>query len=243
MDYTKQHSLIAHPAHLWIGTSVNEQIKHVLKKILCGEHAVSCVNCLTLHEQQQHPLLLWIKPEKMYTLADIEPLFEIIKFSLDPNRHFFFVLEKADYLSSAVANRLLKIIEEPPAGYHIVLLAQRQEQVITTIRSRCIIQLFDKKQDMVFTQTLVKFFTQIPMPEPLLFLQTLEKTEINETETFEQIDQLFAYWQTAPEENRFKKSMIALLAQALEKPPMPGSTKLFWKNLYLQASSIKSILF
>ena len=43
----------------------------------------------------------------------------------------------ADRLNDVAANRLLKTIEEPPARTHVVLVAERAERLLPTIRSRC----------------------------------------------------------------------------------------------------------
>lgn len=70
----------------------------------------------------------------------------------------------------------------------------------------------------------------------------LDKTNINEQESFEILDSLFKYWmkenKKALLENnsiKYKKSskIIADIRKAFEQPPMPGSSKIFWKNLYI----------
>jgi DNA polymerase-3 subunit delta' len=43
----------------------------------------------------------------------------------------------ADRLNDVAANRLLKTIEEPPPRTHVVLVAERAERLLPTIRSRC----------------------------------------------------------------------------------------------------------
>jgi len=43
----------------------------------------------------------------------------------------------ADRLNDVAANRLLKTIEEPPVRTHVVLVAERAERLLPTIRSRC----------------------------------------------------------------------------------------------------------
>ena len=48
------------------------------------------------------------------------------------NQHYFFVIQKADLLTLACSNRLLKPIEEPPAGYHFIFLSESLDQIIPT---------------------------------------------------------------------------------------------------------------
>lgn len=46
-------------------------------------------------------------------------------------------IDPADALSVSAANSLLKTLEEPPAGCHIVLISDRVSALLATIRSRC----------------------------------------------------------------------------------------------------------
>lgn len=46
-------------------------------------------------------------------------------------------IDPADSLSISAANSLLKTLEEPPAGCHIVLVSDRISALLPTIRSRC----------------------------------------------------------------------------------------------------------
>ncbi|WP_423824012.1 DNA polymerase III subunit delta' [Salinisphaera sp. SPP-AMP-43] len=46
-------------------------------------------------------------------------------------------IDPADALSISAANSLLKTLEEPPAGCHIVLISDRVSSLLPTIRSRC----------------------------------------------------------------------------------------------------------
>jgi len=46
-------------------------------------------------------------------------------------------VEPAEQLSISAANSLLKTLEEPPAGCHIVLITDRVSALMATIRSRC----------------------------------------------------------------------------------------------------------
>ena len=54
-----------------------------------------------------------------------------------------FVLEHADTLVEAAANKLLKTLEEPPPYAHLILLTDRPGEVLPTIVSRCQLVRFD----------------------------------------------------------------------------------------------------
>lgn len=49
------------------------------------------------------------------------------------------LIERADRLNDDAQSALLKTLEEPPAGVTIVLCADREDQLLPTVRSRCIL--------------------------------------------------------------------------------------------------------
>jgi DNA polymerase-3 subunit delta' len=53
------------------------------------------------------------------------------------SRRRVFVIEGAETMNDQAANRLLKTLEEPPPFTHLVLVADRREDVLATIASRC----------------------------------------------------------------------------------------------------------
>lgn len=54
-----------------------------------------------------------------------------------------FVIEAAQRMNDQAANRMLKTLEEPPAFAHLILLAERRQDVLPTIASRCQAVRFD----------------------------------------------------------------------------------------------------
>ena len=54
-----------------------------------------------------------------------------------PRCHRWILVEDAHRLNGSSANMLLKILEEPPAGTHFLLVTHRPEAMLQTIRSRC----------------------------------------------------------------------------------------------------------
>ena len=49
-----------------------------------------------------------------------------------------FIFTAANFMKEA-ANSLLKVLEEPPATVHIIILAENPGELLPTIRSRCAI--------------------------------------------------------------------------------------------------------
>lgn len=231
------------PAHLWIGPSDNGLAKVIghLQRKFCGNGGCkTCVQCRMVTEQQ-HPAIMWFYPEKNYTREQFAPLFEQISLQLNEGDQFYFVIEKADFLSPAVANSLLKSLEEPPAGYYFLLIAERSHLIVPTIRSRCIMHRVAGAGSGMSRHPLFDFFTSTTFHDPSIFLKTLDTSGITERESVELLDHLFAFWvqqyRTACNEEKESDSIqyaLGTLEQAYQRLPMPGSSKLFWKNLYLQ---------
>ena len=232
------------PAQLFIGPhkTVLEKTKSVLQKLFCNNGA--CATCITCKqvEEEQHHAVLWIEPEKQYTLETIAPIFQQITFALEPGQHAFFVLKKADFLTAACSNSLLKSVEEPPPGYHFIFLAQRGQQILPTIRSRCVTTSFWTGATSE-SQDFVDMFKKKLTCMPSVFLKLLSQKNPSERETIELLDNLLVHWiaehkklTQEKKETVFAHSMVKLLKKSLEQPPMPGSSKIFWRNLYLQFS-------
>jgi hypothetical protein len=243
------NSLIAHPAALFIGQP-SELLEHVimlLQQQLCPEHGCSvCTICRKVQEQQ-HESILWLAPEKQYAIDDLKSISATLSFSLEPGQHFFFVLTKADTLTPACANALLKSLEEPPAGYHFILLAQRQEAILPTIQSRCLIHTVGQQTATAALASLMPYFTTTAFQDPLAFTKELESANPTEWQSIELLDTLLAHWAGVYKKNIIAREqkkaqqaygIIMQLKRAIMQPPMPGSSKLFWKNLFLQIKEI-----
>jgi DNA polymerase III delta prime subunit len=236
------------PSQLFIvaRTQAQDVVYNYLQKVFCDHDA--CKNCTTckLIQSKKHHSTLWIEPEKRYTLDLLEPIFKKTNFSLENEQKYFFILTKADFLTPACANSLLKIVEEPPPGYHFIFVAQRKQLVLPTIRSRCVMQSYNidqtSQEKIVFGTHFMSLAT-----DPNAFLKELSATKITEIESIELLDLFLDYWCT-----HYKKivssdndtaiqrtqSMIDLFKKAILLPPMPGSTKIFWRNLFLQKSLV-----
>jgi hypothetical protein len=217
------------PAQLWIGPhhSLTKHVCIYLQNIFCPQKG--CTTCITCQhiKQRQHHAISWLEPIANYTLEQISELQHRMSFLLEDNTYHFFILQQINYLTPLCSNRLLKSIEEPPPGYHFILCAQQKEGVLKTIQSRCVIRTFSGSDSAPSTHPLYIHFTRTD-PDPVLFEKDLLAHLPNEQESNELVHEIFRYWILAGD-----TSCTAILAQALKMPPMPGSSKLFWKNLYL----------
>ncbi|WP_299223553.1 DNA polymerase III subunit delta' [uncultured Psychroserpens sp.] len=62
----------------------------------------------------------------------------------------------AEKMNTSTANKLLKLVEEPPNKTIFILIAEDEEQIINTIRSRCQILHFPPLAEEVITKALIK---------------------------------------------------------------------------------------
>jgi DNA polymerase-3 subunit delta' len=248
LEYTSTPAL-SHPAYLFVG-SEQELLEHtigILQKQFCSNRGCSvCITCRKIQEQQ-HESVLWLMPEKQYAIEDLKVIFSTIAFALEQEQQYYFVIQKADLLTTSCANALLKSLEEPPAGYHFILLAQRVEHILPTIKSRCLMQTIGMGTAISSHTALMPFFTTTAFQDPMAFTKELEAANPNEWESLTLLDELLGYWAA-----QYKKQIIANntsgqeqaqrmmqhLKKAMLQPPMPGSSKLFWKNLFLQIKEL-----
>jgi DNA polymerase-3 subunit delta' len=96
--------------------------------------------------RDSHPDLTWVTPSGAAEMlvADIEePVIAAAARTPFESARRVFVIEGADTMNDQAANRMLKTLEEPPAFTHLLLLADRREDVLPTIASRCQSVRFD----------------------------------------------------------------------------------------------------
>lgn len=97
-----------------------------------------------------HPDLSWIVPSGAHEVlvADVdEPLVAAASRTPFEASCRVFVLEGADELGEEAANRMLKTLEEPASYVHIILIAERLQDVLPTIRSRCLMVHFEARPE------------------------------------------------------------------------------------------------
>lgn len=234
------------PAYLFIGQQamLKRECFSFLKKQFCTSKGCnSCTTCTQIDQRQYHGSL-WIEPEKRYSLSDLEIIFKRTTLALDGQQQCFFVITKADFLNASCANALLKLVEEPPPGYHFLFLAERLALVLPTIRSRCTQKLLTQKTDVQEILPLVRHFMRLN-PDPVALTAELSTCTMTEQECMTHVDELLSYWVIAYKEAVIAGSaqqklsalrMTNLFKEALKKPPATGSAKIFWKNIFLQLS-------
>lgn len=237
------------PSYLFLGQEENVQdiVKKFVKKSLCPSDGCNlCIDCKKI-DKKVHHLAIWLEPESQYNLEDLESIFKTVVFALDVNQHFFFVINKAQYLNQFCANSLLKLMEEPPKGYHFILTAQMQDRILPTILSRCIVYNYNSTSSQ--NSVLLKHFTDLKNPNFAEFLKILQASKIPEQEIINLIDQIYFFWSDKlrdcvvnghSENINFAEKALNILDDSRSENIMPGSGKIFLRNLYIKFLLLKN---
>lgn len=240
-----QPIITQHSSHLWISdpTTAEQHIIANLQQVFCTSNkCLECTTCLQIQEKT-YPAVHWLEPENSYTLDQVDEIIKAVQFKLDTNEKRFFVFTQAQELTPACCNRLLKTIEEPHPGYHFIFATHQAEQILPTLRSRCLTQSFQSQHTEHTFQELLQPFYSLELTNPIAFMRIVDKQEIKERATKEILDLLLEYFHKKfhavaqnseqRKETLFYLDIIILLKESLQQLPLPGSTKLFWKNLYI----------
>lgn len=227
------------PAHLFVGsrTQLENFTHHFLQQQWCANTA--CGSCMVCQQvaKHQYESLVWITPKKWYTLDDLEPVFERISLSSEAHTRTYIVLEHAEQLTTVCGNKLLKSVEEPPTGYHFVFLTSRPNALLQTIQSRCLKTIVSETSHSTDHPIFKAFIARTPIPAAQ-FSRMLDDSRITEAETTIILDALIDWWNKQQIHTpSHAKQYLTVLTNAYHRLPMSGSSKMFWKNLFLLQQS------
>ncbi len=125
--------------------------------VLLAEGSADAAGASRRVTQGVHPDLTWVRPSGAAEMlrADIEePVVAAAARTPFESARRVFVIERAETLNDAAANRMLKTLEEPPPYVHLLLLTDRLGDVLPTIRSRCQLVRFEAPTPTVLTERL-----------------------------------------------------------------------------------------
>lgn len=212
---------------------------HFCKQENQSETGCFCIDCRRI-KQHQHPYLHWICPEKDYTVDEVEVIFDKVRFALEDNERFFFVLEKAQTLNPATANRLLKVLEEPPRGYVFILLTTNKNAILPTILSRSHQITLGATQQTTTLHPLMEYLVSpAKRDDPTGFEQELKKHKLSEHEAVQLCFELLEYLGHQLTKHKdfdqtpLTQKAIQTLKKHLRTPPGSGSADFFLKMLFL----------
>ena len=119
-----------------VSTSAN-----VKTKPLCKDYREEWFDFL--QEEIYHPLSSWLykigseNKQGNIGVEETEALFKALSLKAFMGKNKVCLIWGVERLNIQAANKLLKLIEEPPANTYFILVAQSAEDLISTIRSRC----------------------------------------------------------------------------------------------------------
>lgn len=92
-------------------------------------------------------------------INSIREIKEFLSFNLSDVKYRFIIIEDAHLMSDEAQNALLKSLEEPPEGFIFILITDKENQLLETIRSRCVKIHFDPLSQEEISEILVKNFS------------------------------------------------------------------------------------
>lgn len=128
-----------------------EFAKEFIKALLCeeapGDGCGSCVDCRKVDHDMHEDVIFAEGIGKTGSVLD-EEIEEVQRHLMSkPNgKRNIAVIPAADTMTLKAQNRFLKTLEEPAPGTVIILLTDKRERLIPTIRSRCVSFLLDNSE-------------------------------------------------------------------------------------------------
>ena len=228
-------------AQLWIGSQSilkAQAVTYVQKEYCRSLGCKTCSICRQIENQQFHAFMMLSTVKSTYSRADLDIIFSKIVVARDTQEPFFCVITQADKLSDACANSLLKLLEEPPVGWHWLLLTDQPQSFLPTVKSRCVITEFTLDQADSGYREAFSFLTQKKLGDIVQFHQLLDRTKMSDYESRLLLDDIITFWTRESLNNTIYLVVVNYLHSCLERSPMPGSSKIFWRNVYLNLSCL-----
>jgi len=229
-------------AQLWMGPAqtVEQRVITHLQQLWCDKCCGVCTICQRI-ARRQYQYVCWIKPGKQqYVKADLDVIMYRCALMLEEKEQFFFIVESADLLSPVCANSLLKLIEEPPRGYHFIFCVERLGLVLPTIVSRCVVTICDAMRYERIAPDFMRCFTRLDQQTLSSFMKIYENVDLPEHQASLALDEILLFWCTMyrQAENAPVRLSIQRILDSVDgayrRLPLPGSGKLFWRNLLVQ---------
>jgi len=229
--------LKAAAVHLWIGSPerVQQEVVKSVQQLQPCHGCQVCVACRMVAIGQSYRLRVIHPEQNGYTCEQIDEALVPLTFAEDADTVHVLHIASADLLLPASAQRLLKVLEEPPTGWSIVLGAERAFLVIPTIISRCVVANFDAEMAAISSHTLFAWLLspiQAGLLDALKAADNLPKTP---QETRELLDNLMGHWSEKWQQEGFVPAsqasvMVEVLSDLYTELPGSGGGTYFWRS-------------
>lgn len=144
--------------------------KSFAKSILCAGKEKPCGECKSCRkaDANSHPDIYFFESKEGRNSIHIDSMRTIRQDAyIRPNESEYkiYIIPNVQYMSSAAANALLKVLEEPPPYVVFIMTAVSKSAVLETVRSRCVtFEVFPLTDDEL-VQELSKRFPDINSDE------------------------------------------------------------------------------
>jgi len=119
--------------------AVEKFCSNLVLSIMCdaeNKPCLTCPSCKKVLHNNNVDVAYYPKESKQMSVKEIEDFITCVFMApYEADRHVF-VLKDANQIDKNTQNKLLKILEEPPAGTYIILLASEEYNILPTIKSR-----------------------------------------------------------------------------------------------------------
>ncbi len=170
--------------------------KEFTKMILCF-YKNGCNQCKSCKEfdTENHPDFLVVEPEG--NTIKVEQIRQMISKIIEKpiiSDKKVYIVNDSDKMTEEAQNTLLKTLEEPPENIIIILIAEKEEKILSTIKSRCTKITFQPIEQDKLKEILKKQYQYENISEHLLtFFNGSIKKALNvkeKKEVYEQIEKM-----------------------------------------------------
>jgi DNA polymerase-3 subunit delta' len=145
VDLLRQSLTAGKQSHAYLFVGPRQVGKRTLAKsfaqaLLCQGADAPCGACRScqLVERDRHPDVQLIEPgEDSIKIDEIRDVLRSVTLSPVEASHRVLIISRFDQATPSAANALLKTLEEPPSTVVLLLTANRTDQLLPTIVSRC----------------------------------------------------------------------------------------------------------
>lgn len=178
------------------------------------------------------PFFEIISPLDSYKIQDIEKLENMLDFEGAESTHFF-LLRNIELMGSAVANRLLKKLENLPKNIVILFTTNDSSKILETIFSRINIKIYcaENQESNYSNNPLFNFFCKenFCLQDSIELDNILKNEKINQTQSKELFDALLKNEIKKNEASKKIKIILELL-----KTIQPTNNSYLWKLFFLK---------
>ena len=120
------------------GDNLNEYLKIFAKLIVCKSEQPcgECRSCKLIENNAYSDVVFYPKNGQSVASEDVNELIEESFIKPIENDKKVFVLSQAQTMNASAQNKLLKTLEEPPKGVHILIGATSEFPLLPTVKSR-----------------------------------------------------------------------------------------------------------